>query len=561
MTMADSPTPYEVPDIPQALRGTTPASAPWHRFRDLQNAGGIAVYQGNAAAARQHYDAAYRETLTVGEGGSPDGPAGVELDGEGWDARAGVLGNLAALREHAGDLAGALELINQAIDAGQRAEALIGDERGTRAMRVAIVNARAQTLIRLGRIDDALHDVDEAREMLLAVDPAHPSRALLDFQTHNTKAGILVEAERLQEAEDEAQRALQIALASDPRVAAHTYMTLAAIAERTGDLATGAEYLALAHELSGITGDPVAAQLSTENLARGYLRDGRLDDAERLFTEAERLAVSGGLVIRAASCRYGLACVAMKRGDLRAADAALATAITAFEQAGAQFDLIWCHSLAGDLHTIKRRFPQADKAYRRAWDLCETGSDRAAIDVRRAEMLAQWSEAAFTPMKRAALQQQALALTVPAALATDALRHGFTSAEVRERWTTTVAAPSMTLAFTLASELRDTKTLLDLIEHASARVSLQSTQPLRSSVDVVAQTFAAVPFVPTADHEELPLAASAILDSHAPTDARFALPPRLDTGLGELSQLDAWIDAAEERYGIAIRSQERVATW
>jgi hypothetical protein len=102
---------------------------------------------------------------------------------------------------------------------------------------------QAQALQSLGRSEEALRVLDEVAAAGVAADA---NAGLLPFLLHHTRAAALVALGRYADAETEARLALDIAMASDPRLAAEAYATLGAIAARTGDDGSAAEHLAVA---------------------------------------------------------------------------------------------------------------------------------------------------------------------------------------------------------------------------------------------------------------------------------------------------------------------------
>ncbi|MDA3642662.1 hypothetical protein LZ318_38940 [Saccharopolyspora indica] len=521
-----------------ALQGPMPTGERWKPVRDNNNEGAQLLRAGQIARSAELFEQAIALTRVA------------DVDAEGLDLRCRALTNLAAARELSGDLGGAIAGIEEAIGTGLRVLAEIGDRRGTRS---AVLNghlSRAQTLILLGRLDEALESADRAAALISGDDGD-----LLRFSLHNVRCGIFLEAGRLPEAEQEGERALEVALASHPELSASVYPNLAGIAQLTGDDATAQDYLALAEQINQLAGDATSRQLAVENLARTSLQAGRLEEARRGFETAEALAVEAGLPTRAAASRCGIAAVRLHSGCPEEAAGALREAITQFPAGGAHVERLQAWGLLGDAESVRMNFDAAEDAYTSAREHALTAQDRCRVDVRRAEMHAE--RAAASPDDRAALLARALDLAVTAHLTTEALRETFPPGPTRERWVGSVAAPARELAFRLAAALRDTRLLLALTENASAAVTFRS--PAATAISPWATEIQ--PTVPTGSGIELPAAASGLLTGATRIPVRFQPPPRVLSCPGADVLLSEWIDRAEQRYGIRVRSEEVVAGW
>ncbi|RKT88855.1 Tetratricopeptide repeat-containing protein [Saccharopolyspora antimicrobica] len=520
------------------LQGPLPTGERWKSVRDNNNEGAQLLRAGQIARSAELFEQAIALTRVA------------DVDAEGLDLRCRALSNLAAARELSGDLGGAIAGIEEAIGTGQRVLAEIGDRRGTRSAVLSGHLSRAQTLILLGRLDEALESADRAAALLSGTDSE-----LLRFTLHNVRCGIFLEAGRLPEAEQEGELALEVALASHPELSASVYPNLAGIAQLTGDDATAQDYLALAEQINRLAGDATSRQHAVENLARTSLQTGRLEEARRGFGTAEALAVEAGLPTRAAASRCGVAAVHLRSGRPEEAAEALREAIRRFPAGGAHLERLQAWGLLGDAESARMDFAAAEDAYIKAREHALTTQDRCRIDVRRAEMHAEW--AAASPDDRAALLGWALDLAVVAHLATEALRETFPPGATRERWVGSVAAPARELAFRLAAVLRDTRLLLALTENASAAVTFHSpttaaVSPWEAEIE---------PPAPTGSEIELPAAAAGLLTGSTQTPVRFQPPPRVLSCPGAEVLLAEWFDRAEQRYGIRVRSEEAVAGW
>ena len=186
----------------------------------------------------------------------------------------------------------------------------------------------------------------------------------------------------------------------------------------------------------------------------------------------------------------------------------------------------------------------------------------ARFDMRRSFAVTAQAEAASGNFKQYRLLRKALDLSLPSALATDAVRHQYAPGAAREQWAATVAIPAMAHALGLVTAMGDGALMSELLEHMSATVSLHAPGHTAQTAEAIAPD----PFdmlLPQDGPELLSFAAGAFVtgtsgDFPAP---RFSLPPRLRVNPNRRSQLEPWIRETERRYGFAIRSDQVVDTW
>lgn len=537
-------TPQEHPS--HAVRGRIPATPRWKAGRDKNNEAAMMLHAGRVeeAALLLHDVVALTRVADV--------------DGEGLDMRARALLNLTAAHEFRGDLVEALRTADEGLAAASDALALIGDDRATRTVQLNGMLARAQTLTHMDRLDEALAGIAQA-EALLDADGLD-QRELLTFSVHNARTAVLIVTGRLQEAGDEAHRALAVALNVGPALSGHAYANLGVIAQRTGDDASAREYLQLAQDAQELAGDATSRQHAVENLARAAMQEGRIREAEAGFLEAAELAQQIGLTTRLAASRTGLAAVLLQSGRAGAAAKALRTLLDQLDPDAAVHERFEAYSFLGDAESARNRYPAADDAYRAALDLARSPHDRGRINLRRAEMHAEWASMSITPRSSLARLEKARDLAIPVLLVTEALRDGFAPGGTRERWTLQVAAPARELAFRLARTLGDSALLFQLIENAAASVTLQA--------DAAADTATLLPFErqapprdDTHEREELPAAAAGFPGAEGTASVRFAPPPRVVAVPGAAPVLADWIRAAEAEYGIPLRAETVVPAW
>lgn len=532
---------------PSAVLGRIPATPRWKPGRDKNNEAAMMLHAGRVDEAAAVLGEVVALTRVA------------DVDGEGLDMRARALLNLAAAHEFRGDLVEALRTADEGLVAASEALELIGDERATRTVQLNGMLARAQTLTQMDRLDDALAGIADAESLLGS--EGLDQRELLQFSVHNARTAVLIMTGRLQEAEDEARRALAVAVNVGPALSGHAYANLGVIAQRTGDDDAAREYLQLAHRAQELSGDATSRQHAVENLARAAMQEGRMREAEAGFRKAAELAQEIGLTTRLAASRTGLAAVLLQSGRAGAAAKALRTLLDELDPDAAVHERLEAYSFLGDAESTRNRYPAADEAYRAALDLARSPHDRGRINLRRAEMHAEWASMSITPRSRLARLEKARDLAVPVLLVTEALRDGFAPGGTRERWSLQVAAPARELAFRLARTLGDSALLFQLVENAAASVTLQAAA-------VAVDTAVILPFERPSDprdgvreRDELPAAAAGLLGGEGTASVRFAPPPQVVAVPGGEPVLDEWIRAAEAEYGITLRAETAVPAW
>lgn len=531
---------------PSAVLGRIPATPRWKPGRDKNNEAAMMLHAGRVDEAAALLGEVVALTRVA------------DVDGEGLDMRARALLNLAAAHEFRGDLVEALRTADEGLAAASEALELIGDERATRTVQLNGMLARAQTLTQMDRLDDALAGIDDAEALLDS--EGLDQRELLQFSVHNARTAVLIVTGRLQEADDEAQRALAVALPVGPALSGHAYANLGVIAQRTGDDEAAREYLQLAHRAQELSGDATSRQHAVENLARAALQEGRMREAEEGFRKAAELAQQIGLTTRLAASRTGLAAVLLQSGRAGAAAKALRTLLDELDPDAAVHERLEAYSFLGDAESTRNRYPAADDAYRAALDLARSPRDRGRINLRRAEMHAEWASMSITPRSRRARLEKARDLAIPVLLVTEALRDGLAPGGTRERWSLQVAAPARELAFRLARTLGDSALLFQLVENAAASVTLQASAAADTAVILPFER----PSGPRDDvweRDELPAAAAGLVGGEGTASVRFAPPPRVVAVPGGDPVLDEWIRTAEAEYGIPLRTETTVPAW
>ncbi|THV21717.1 hypothetical protein [Glycomyces paridis] len=543
----------DVPDHLIGLRGAETTGPRWAAFRELNNRAAMLSNDGRNAEATALLLQAY-ELTTV-----PD------VDAAGLDGRARALANLAALAEGRGEPGEALRYTEEALLACERAQSEAGNRYGTAAVHASLLINRAQTLQLVGRLDDALADLDTAMTLTADTETVGDD-VLVAVMLHNTRSVLLIGLERWEEAEAAARHTLQLATAHDPRLTGHPYTNLAVIAQALNDHGAALEYLRLAEQVHAAAGDPAAAALAVANQGRAAMRMGDFASGQRLLAEAEQAFADGEEPLRAAEIRFGRAHGALQSGDVETARALLGPALAVLRESGHTTMLAEALAVAGDLAAAGAEYEEAEASYLAAREVYAASGARyhlARIDMRRSFAVSARCAIAVTASESQRLLRAAFDLSLPSALATDAIRHQFAPGRAREQWAATVAIPAMAHALHLAAAMQDGALVSELLEHMSATVSLHA--PAAPETVPLAEALGPDPLaldVPE-DFGRLSYTASALITglSESFPATRFALPPRLRVNPWRESQLEPWIQETERRYGFPIRSDEVIDTW
>ena len=541
------------PDDLVGIRGIPSDEPRWDEVKRLNNTGVELSSRGGNVSAMEHFTAAYRATLVD------------DVDPAGLDIRARALSNMASDSFVRGDYPITIARIDEALEACHVVEAEVGNRYGSRAVRASLLVSRAQALQNLGRNADSLDDLDAAAAI---EDPGGPGNdTLLPVIIHNARSVSYAGLQRWDEATAEAWRSIESALVHDPRLVGHGYGNLAAIAQATGDLDAAGEYLRLAADAHHSLPDAGLRAGAITNQGRAALRRGDVGAADAAFSAAERLIDPTEEPVRAADLRYSRAIIAVNRGQLDLAERLLREAVDLVPTGHDSTVLAECRRILADLASFRGDHDTAEELYLAARDWYEHAGvphEVAHTDVKRGIAIASRCADTTDHQVHRELIRQAFDLVLPAALATDAMRHRFPPGPVRERWVGMIAAPAMVMAFGFVHALQDATLAFELIESVSSAVTF------RTGIDPAA-AFGAAAWTPPgtgtdpSDGPELPYIASTVTAGPPGGEpgfpaTRFALPPRLRIS-PEHTALDRWITITEQRYGIEIRSRQVVDTW
>ncbi|HEX6347375.1 hypothetical protein [Umezawaea sp.] len=488
---------------------------PWQACVALNVRGTALARAGDVRGAVAAFEAAYRATL-------------LSEDAEAVVSRAAVAGNLAGLVD-------AVRWSTEAIELARS----VPEQAGSSGVLVNALLVRAQHLGHASRATEALADLDEA------------SRFADTVELRAVRARVLATNGRFGEASTEATAALDLAHAGEPHLAAGLHVTLAEIAGSTGDLAGSAEHHALARDLAAATGDRPTEAGALLSLARlAYLgSDG--DRAEALYAEASDLLHDDprGLAV----CLHGRAAVAISRGAPAEALPLLDEVSDRLGEQATPVERIALHQVRGSAREALGDHAGADEEYASATAVSEAaGLRHVAIGIAwwRADAILRSATAADVDLCRRALD-----LALPAALAAEAVRHRFAHGPLRERWIALAAAPATRAAFAAIGSLGDVRLAAAYVDHLTATVSLHTD----GAHAVAREDLVTLPAPPAEDH--LPYAASFPRVASADLAADLVLPPRVRVDPATPSELDPWIDLAQRRYGLPVRSAEAVSSW
>ena len=157
-----------------------------------------------------------------------------------------------------------------------------------------------------------------------------------------------------------------------------------------GDFSAGEDCLEAARAVAEVTADASALARTMNTLATGFWLRGRLDDAERLYTEAGAKARLLGDVKLGAMVEQNLGTIANTRGDLPAAIAHYETSLSAYRELGLDDQVGNLLNNMGMAHARLGQWADAERTYLEALAMCAACGDvrtSLMIEVNRAETL------------------------------------------------------------------------------------------------------------------------------------------------------------------------------
>jgi putative nucleotidyltransferase with HDIG domain len=157
-----------------------------------------------------------------------------------------------------------------------------------------------------------------------------------------------------------------------------------------GEFSAGEDCLEVARAVAEATGDASALARTTNALAGGYWLRGRLDDAQRLYTQAGIEAWQVGDVKLAAMVEQNLGTIANVRGDLAGAIAHYETSLAGYRELGLDDQVGNLLNNVGMAHARLQQWEAAERTYLEALAMCAACGDvrtSLMIEVNRAETL------------------------------------------------------------------------------------------------------------------------------------------------------------------------------
>jgi len=157
-----------------------------------------------------------------------------------------------------------------------------------------------------------------------------------------------------------------------------------------GEFSAGEDCLEVARAVAEATGDASALARTTNALAGGFWLRGRLDDAQRLYTQAGIEARQVGDVKLAAMVEQNLGTIANVRGDLASAIAHYETSLSGYRELGLDDQVGNVLNNVGMAHAHLQQWEEAERTYLEALAMCAACGDvrtSLMIEVNRAETL------------------------------------------------------------------------------------------------------------------------------------------------------------------------------
>src|SRR5207249_11570656 len=137
-----------------------------------------------------------------------------------------------------------------------------------------------------------------------------------------------------------------------------------------GEFAAGEDCLEVARAVAEATNDASALARTTNAFANGYWLRGRLDDAERLYTQALFEARAVGDVKLAAMVEQNLGTIANMRGDLRGAIAHYETSLAGYRELGLDEQVGNLLNNMGMAYARLLHWEDAERTYLEALAMC-----------------------------------------------------------------------------------------------------------------------------------------------------------------------------------------------
>lgn len=440
---------------------------------------------------------------------------------------------LARAAQDRGDIDAAFAHVAKGMTAAKRAT-LMGDPR-IAYEGLMLLLTRGELEMHAGDADAALDTFFMASQLENSSDHPH----WFEAQTHLLLARqwALQIAGRFDESEQAANEALALASQHEPRLVPTALQRLSMIRRLTG--AEGDAQLDAAEAIQQ-TQDARPADRAeiARHRASVALETGDLDAAERYLAQADDAFREAGDLRSASGASVGRADIARQRGDLAEAIELAHEAIEQTRAYGETVGHLEAHTVLAMSLTAAGRSGEA----LRALDDVREGLSGERLDLIRVDVhrtvcafnLGVERGAAGDEPGRDEAFARAASIAVPAAFAADAVRFRMPPGEIRERWTREMALPVADSALMALTALGRADEIVDLLEHIAAGASLDPATGADRDLD---EAIGAAPAV------------------------RLDPPPRVRSLPGAAGAVWWAIDAAEERYDIAVRAAEAVDAW
>ncbi|MBF6171918.1 tetratricopeptide repeat protein [Nocardia blacklockiae] len=477
--------------------------------------------------------------------------------------RVSALSNAASMLDELGDHVGALTAFRAALTE-------IPDDAVEK--RAATLVNYSQALQHVGDLDAAEAALEQARALLTG----HDEFAALRVSCLVSHAAVAVHCARWARAVELATESLDVATRCAPRLRGHPLANLAAAHFEAGRGELGLDFALQAAAAFEAAGDVHGAAETRQTLAMMYARLGRYDDAEPHLRASQRFFEQAGLGYRAGLGLQLTAFLAERHGDLEHVERVYRRSLACFEESGAVLEaagvrirlatVAFAHGEVGD----GQAHLSAAYAVYAARGL---GLHCARTDFWHAAL---WEMVIDDMVEPPPAEILALArdLAVTAALAIDAVRYSFPNGTQREQWNREMAAPALRLAFRFAYLCGDGQLLADLIETTCAGTTPDKSALTHASPPHLPFDPMPIPTDPTSPADPNPPSAetstrpdtgplrlgSALAQVAAAAGLPVAPPPRLSVPPDGHIALEAYISAAEQRYGRAVREGRVVPT-
>ena len=449
-----------------------------------------------------------------------------------------------------GEFAAAFDEVRRGLEAVARARTVKDPRYAFEGLMLLLT--RGELEMAEGRLDDALGTFFAAAQFDNESD--HPLWFEAQANLLLAKQWALQSLGRFDESEQAANEALALASQHEPRLVPTALERIAMVRRLTGG--SGDEHLAAAEAiLSSQDARPADRAALAYNQASVALQRGDLEAAEEHLAEAEKAYLALGDVRSAVSATIGYAEIARQRqrtgeaveaarravsrsaevGDAGTSIEARTVLALALDDAGRGAEALGmlddARAAAADdrMQLIRVDVHRTVIAYNigiRHGGAPDGGSAFGAAAGQAPRPAGAGGENA--PRTREEAFALAASIAVPAAFASDAVRHELPPGEIRERWTREVSMRLADQALQALTALGRADEIVDLLEHVAASAS------------------AGVGGAPDAAFE---------------TASAGGPPPRIRSFPGREGPVWWAIDAAEERYGLRARGMETVTAW